>query len=352
MQFDHKKRKKYLKKVVNPVEVRPDAKVSDLLERMGDTAFQGRNLAVAVDVWEKMLRKKVKIFFGLAGAMVPAGMREVVAYLIRHRYIDCLVSTGANLFHDIHETLGSCHWQGRPDYDDNDLRSAGLDRMYDVLAIEEEFNDADEYIYEFARKLPKRPYTTREFLYLIGGDLSRRPRKKGRKDGILSTAAAAGVPVYCPAIADSSIGIALAMEDGPGHFIFDLIADVKETAALAASPGESGVIYVGGGTPKNFIQQAEVTADMMCKKVKGHTYAVQIITDSPHWGGLSGCTFEEAQSWGKIALKSTHVTVNSDATIALPLIVTALAERMAGVERRAPKMDIDTSYRVEKRLWD
>jgi deoxyhypusine synthase len=348
MEFDFRKRKKYLKKTVRPVQVKRTARVSELVEGMRETAFQGKNLAIAVDVWEEMLKKKATVFFGLAGAMVPAGMREIIVYLIRKRYIDCLVSTGANLFHDIHETLGSFHWQAHHNLDDNDLRAAGLDRIYDVLALEEEFNDADKYIYDFARTLPKRPYTTREFLYSLGKDLS----KKGQKDGILTAAYASGVHVYCPAVADSSIGIALALEDGPGHFIFDIIGDVKETASIAAKARESGVVYVGGGTPKNFIQQAEVTADLMCRKVKGHKYAVQITADAPHWGGLSGCTFEEAQSWGKIAKRSRHVTVNSDATIALPIIVTALAERMKGVKRRGLKMDIGSCYRVEKRLWD
>lgn len=348
MHFDLKKRKRYLNKAVKPVKIRPGKGVSDLLKRMGDTGFQGKNLSGAADVWEEMLRTRTLVFFGLAGAMVPAGMREVLVYLIKHRFIDCLVSTGANLFHDIHETLGSCHWQGDHNIDDNELRDAGLDRMYDVYGVEEEFNDSDKYIYEFAGGLDRRPYTTREFLSLMGRDLS----KRTKTDGILTSAFKSGVHVYCPAVADSSIGIALALQDGKDHFIFDLIGDVKETAHMAASAKDSGVIYVGGGTPKNFIQQTEVTADLMCRKVKGHKYAMQITADAPHWGGLSGCTFEEAVSWGKISKKSRHVTVNTDATIALPIIVTALAERMKGFKRTLPVIDFKNSYRVKKRLFD
>jgi deoxyhypusine synthase len=275
-------------------------------------------------------------------------MRKIIVHLIKSRYIDCLVSTGANLFHDIHETLGRRHWQGSHTVDDTELKDSGLDRMYDVYAIEEEFNSSDEYIYDFSRTLEKRPYTTREFLYLLGKDLSRR----GREEGILTAAYKAGVHVYCPAIADSSIAIALALADGRDYPLFDCVGDVKETAHLAAGSSKSGVVFVGGGTPKNFIQQTEVTANMMGRKSTGHNYAVQITADSPHWGGLSGCTFEEAQSWGKIAKKSKKVSVNCDTTIALPIIVTALKQRMRGVKRVLPGMDLAGSYRVRKRIWD
>lgn len=341
-------KKRYLKKPVRPVEVKPGADVEDLLSRMGSTAFQGRNLSVAVDVWEDMLKARTTVFFGLAGAMVPAGMREVVVYLIKNRFIDCLVSTGANLFHDIHETLGRRHYQGSHIMDDNDLKECGIDRIYDVFAVEEEFNEADRYIYDFSERLDKRPYTTREFLHLLGKDLA----KKSSKDGIVSAAFRSNVPVYCPAVADSSIGIALALKDGPGHLIFDIIGDVKETAVMAAEAANTGVVYVGGGTPKNFIQQAEVTATLMNRDVEGHKYAVQITADSPHWGGLSGCTFEEARSWGKIAKRSRHVTVNADATIALPLVVTALAKRMKGFKRRRPAFDFSACFDVPERIWE
>jgi deoxyhypusine synthase len=295
-----------------------------------------------------MLKTNTVVFFGLAGAMVPAGMREILVYLIKNRFVDCLVSTGANLFHDIHETLGRYHWQGTHAMDDNLLHEHGIDRIYDVFAVEDEFNLTDRYIYDFAETLEARPYTTREFLYLMGNDLSR----KGKKDGIVSSAASSGVHIYCPAVADSSIGIALALKDGPAHFIFDMIGDVKETALIASSGKQTGVVYVGGGTPKNFIQQTEVTAALQKRAVEGHRYAVQITADSPHWGGLSGCTFEEAQSWGKISKRSTHVTVHSDATIALPFIATALARRMKGFKRTPPKMDISGSNRVSKRIWE
>jgi len=318
------KHSKFLKQPVIPFEIKEDLTVADALTAMSHTAFQARNLSMAVDIWGTMLKEKVTIFFGLAGAMVPAGMRSVITYLIKNRMIDCLVSTGANLFHDIHESLGRFHYQGSPFMDDVMLQKEGIDRIYDVFASEMEFRRLDDYITQFAETLDlDRPYTTREFLYLLGQKIS----KESIREGIVTSAYKAGVPIYCPAIGDSSIGIALAARTKGKKFLFDIIADVQETALLALKAEETGVIYIGGGTPKNFIQQVEVTACLWDRNTPGHEYAIQVTTDSPHWGGLSGCTFDEAKSWGKIKEGAKMVTVHCDSTIALPLIATAVAQK-------------------------
>jgi deoxyhypusine synthase len=226
---------------------------------MSHTAFQARNLSTAFDVWGSMLKGRTTIFFGMAGAMVPAGMRNVIVYLIQNRLIDCLVSTGANLFHDIHETVGRYHYQGSQFADDEVLQKEGVDRIYDVFASEPEFRSLDDYIMAFAETLDlNRSYTTREFLFLLGQKLS----KESDRDGIVSSAYKAGVPIYCPAIGDSSIGIGLAARTKGKKFMFDIVADVQETAILTLKADDTGVIYIGGGTPKNFIQQMEVTASL------------------------------------------------------------------------------------------
>ncbi len=313
----------YLKYPTEPLVIKENIKVSELLAAMGRCSFQARNLSLALKVWEKMLKEDTFIFFGLAGAMVPAGMRKVVMYLIQQRYIDCLVSTGANLFHDIHETIGKYHYIGSTEIDDIKLRQARIDRIYDTFASEDEFIATDNTIAQWAEEFPKRNYSTREFLYLLGKRLF-----SYQEDGILKSAAKVKIPVYCPALGDSSIGIALTeLYQKRGVKIeFDILKDIAETAYLA-SLKETGVIYIGGGVPKNFIQQTEVTAPFLGYKVSGHKYAIQITQDVPFWGGLSGCTFQEAQSWGKIALDADMVTVYADATIILPLLVTALAEK-------------------------
>ncbi len=331
------KHSKFLKHPTRPFEVNENSTVADALTAMSQTAFQGKNLASAVDVWGSMLKGNVTIFFGLAGAMVPAGMRNIISYLIKNRLIDCLVSTGANLFHDMHETLGKYHYQGDANTDDVLLQKEGVDRMYDVFASEPEFRNLDSYITRFADTIDlDRPYTTREFLFLLGQHLS----KQTETDGIVTSAFKAGVPIYCPALGDSSIGIGLAARTKGKKVLFDIIADVQETALLSLKAKETGVIYLGGGTPKNFIQQMEVTAHLWSNKVVGHEYAIQVTADAPHWGGLSGCTFEEAKSWGKIKQNAKMVTVHCDSTIALPLITTAVAQKYKDLIKKRNSPDL------------
>lgn len=315
----------FLDTPVDPFPVDGSLNARQLLERMAKTSFQGRNLGTALSIWRQMVEDEAYIFFGLAGAMVPAGMRRVIVFLLHNGLIDCLVSTGANLFHDCHETLGRKHFQGSAAADDEILREHQVDRIYDTFASDREFQQTDRFIAQFASELPgDHPYTTREFLRLLGERLS----EEADEEGILTAAAKAGVPVYCPAIGDSSIVIALAVGAGgrAPAVQFDIVADVRETADLAAGADSTGVIYVGGGTPKNFIQQTEVTAALRGDEVSGHRYAVQITADAPHWGGLSGCTFSEAQSWGKISAGARKVSVHCDATIALPLLASSLAD--------------------------
>jgi deoxyhypusine synthase len=307
--------------------------VAALLEKMQGVSFQGRTLAMAYRIWKTMLGDRVMIMMGMSGAMVPAGMRRLVVYMIKNRLIDCLVTTGANLFHDIHETLGRKHFQCAPEVDDVLLQKNLIDRMYDTLADEEEFREADEMIGAFAAGLDQsRSYTTREFLNLLGKHLE----KRAKDEGIVTAAARASVPLYCPAIGDSSIGIGIAENRflGKNRFTFDVVGDVLETARLAADSPASGVIYFGGGTPKNFVNQTEVTATFIRASHNGHKYALQIVTDAPHWGGLSGCTFAESQSWGKIAHNAAFIDCHCDSTIAMPILITALSEEGALIRKR------------------
>jgi deoxyhypusine synthase len=317
-------REKFLHTPTEPLQIEPGMTTDQLLRGMEKMSFQGRQLARAASVWETGLRSDAYVMMGLAGAMVPAGMRNIIRFLMEQKYINCLVSTGANLFHDLYETLGHCHYIGSPQADDEALFEQGIDRIYDTYADEIEFENLDCWIGAWASsKLEDRPYTTREFLFELGLEADR--VSGGKAPGVLTTAARCGVPIYCPAIGDSSIGIGLA---GSGSkLLFDVVADVRETAELVVGR-DTMVVYCGGGTPKNFIQQTEVTVKHLDQESAGHKFAIQFITDAPHWGGLSGCTFEEAISWGKINPQGEKISVFCDATIALPVVVSALATRM------------------------
>jgi len=328
---------KFLKNPTRPLRVEGIKNTAELLEKMSGISFQGRNLSKALSIWKEMLKQDLVIFLGLAGAMIPGGLRQVMVYLIKNRLIDCLVSTGANLFHDLHESLGRYHYIGDHRVDDRELCKANIDRIYDTFASEAEFRQMDEFIKEFTLSLDlKRRYTTWEFFHALGKKLSR----IRKKEGVISSAYTYGVPIFCPAIGDSSYGIALVeLSKATGkRFQFDVIKDAEEISNLALWAKSTGVVYIGGGTPKNFIQQAEVIASLERKSKRyGHSYAIQIIVDAPYWGGLSGCTFSEAQSWGKIHPQARMVTVNSDATIALPFLVGALSQGSKSLIRKRIK---------------
>src|SRR5438105_7971381 len=331
-----KKRSRFLQVPIAPFTVDPDLKADAILEKMERISFQGRSLGVAHRVWQKMLQDDVTIFMGMAGALSAGGLRMVVAHLITNRYIDCLVSTGANLYHDLHETRGQHHYIGSAHADDAALAEERIDRVYDTYASEEEFISNDNWIADFASTLETRPYTSREFLHLLGGHLW---NTTGR-DGILTAAFRANVPIFCPAIADSSIGMGLSQarqkRAGTGHI--DNIGDIVESANLIIRRPRTASVVLGGGTPKNFINQASVQAEFYSPEVGGHRFALQIVTDVPHFGGASGSSLEEAQSWGKLASDAARVSVQADATVALPILASALATTAPPIlaRRKAP----------------
>jgi deoxyhypusine synthase len=318
-----KTKSRFLRAPVEPFTVIAGATADDVLARMERVSFQGRSLATARRIWEKMLGDDCTIFFGVAGALSAGGMRLIVSHLVHERYVDCLVSTGANLYHDLHETRGRHHYLGSPRENDAALQAEHIDRVYDTYANEEEFIENDEWIASFTLTLERRPYTTREFLYRLGEYLW----KETRQEGILTSAYRASVPVFCPAIADSSIGMGLsqARDRDASAGQIDVIGDIMESANLIIRRPRTASVVLGGGTPKNFINQASVQAEFYDDRVGGHRYALQIVTDVPHFGGASGASLEEAQSWGKLAADAEQVTVHADATLALPLLATALA---------------------------
>ena len=314
---------------IKPFIVEPDLSGAQILDRMAGISFQGRNLATAHRVWKKMLSDDCLIFLGVAGALSAGGLRLILAHLITHRYIDCIVSTGANLYHDLHECRGRQHFQGSPEADDRALQAAHIDRVYDTLMDEDEFIDNDNWIATFSETLDKRPYTSREFLYRLGEHLW----NETARNGILTAAYRSNVPIFCPAIADSSIGMGLSQgrQSMPGIGQIDVIGDIVESANLVIRKRRTASVVLGGGTPKNFINQASVQAEFYSSGISGHSYALQIVADVPHFGGASGSTLAEARSWGKVAADADQVTVNADATLALPLLTTALVTTLPDV---------------------
>jgi len=321
--FGHPVKKEGKAKMRPTKPVAPSDNVAELLKGMASCGFQGRNLGESLRVWKEMLTDdECTIFFGLSGAMLPAGMQKVLIELARRHYIDVVVSTGANIFHDVCEHVGVRHYMGHHNVDDSELYTEGIDRIYDVFAYEEDFRRVDRGIANFAEKISPFYGSSREFLGMLGEWLA-----KAVPDGesFLSACAQEGIPVFVPAFCDSSLGIGALIARRRGVKIdIDQIADTDEVTSFVEDSKKTGVIYVGGGVPKNFIQQTQVIGSIHAKDLGGHDYAIQYTTDSPHFGGLSGCTFEEAISWGKESVQTKYVQVHVDATIALPLVTSAL----------------------------
>jgi len=333
-------RGRFLEVPTVPPDVRGRS-VSELVGAMEHTGFQGRKLGEATRAWEMALRaERCTVFLGITGAMVPAGQRRVLAHLITNRFVDAVVSTGAQVFHDIHESLGGRHFQGNPAEDDEQLFRHRIDRMYDVYGSEAAYRETDRLIAGFVSSLDlKRHYSSRQFMDLLGAYLI---RQGAAKDSVITSAHLAGVPLFLPALSDSSIGIALMVARAHGRkIVVDQMQDTDEVTQITVASPRTGVVYLGGGVPKNWVNQTEVIADCLGHKVRGHEFAVQFTTDAPHWGGLSGCTFEEAVSWGKIDPKGAKVQCFVDATIALPIVAHALNERLPRnlKTRRYPRFD-------------
>jgi deoxyhypusine synthase len=240
-----------------------------------------------------------------------------------------LVLSGAMLFHDLHETLGRYHFQAHPTMTDAELESAQISRMWDLLASDEEYREAKEWIGGFTNQLDQtRPFSPREFLHLLGRELA----EIASEDGVLTSAYKARVPVFCPAIADSglSVGIAGARFEKKNNFMFDVVQDVLDMANVMGQARVSGIINLGGGTTKSFIQQATTSSFLQKEHHHGHKYAIQISTDSAHPGGRSNSvSFDEGLIYGKLARGAHTAYVPCDATIALPILITSLSQTAA-----------------------
>ncbi len=326
---------------VEAIEVEPRS-VSQLLACMAKTAYQGRTLAAAAEVWQEMLAcPGLCVVLGLSGSMSTAGQWKLVNWLIQRRYIDVLVSTGANITEDLVEAMGAGYLQGTPAADNQALLEADLNRYYDVYGRESDYRRMEELLCDFLLRLPDGAVLSSvELLHGLGRWLDAR-----RVPGILALAARHGVPVFSPALLDSALGEAYLMaQRRGGRLLLDQGREFDQFVGIGERVGDVGVVYVGGGVPKDFTQLMAISLSPWARDRPAgqraghrrekigeyyypHRYAIQITTDSPQWGGLSGCTLEEAISWGKVLREGRHVTCYCDATIALPLITHALCER-------------------------
>lgn len=295
-------------KNVNQFKISNDVDIIDIIERLKETGFNAKRLALACKIYKEMINdEKCTKFFGLAGAMVPVGMQGIIHDFIKEDFIDILVITGANLTHDIAETLGFHHLQGEPNIDNFDdvvLHEKEINRIYDVFLPNRVYEGIEEFVKNLT--IPDKNMPVSDFLKFLGKNLPENP------NSILKICAEKDIPIFCPAFTDSG----LALQLGFHHQDLNLnhFKDMLKMVNLAWDAKKAGVCIIGGGVPKNFIFQSM----QFCPN--SAYYAIQITMDRPEPGGLSGATLDEAISWGKVNEKARYTTLISDATIVLPVM--------------------------------
>lgn len=311
-------------KMIEPLQLDGNENVKDFIKNVfGNSGFNARRLFEACQVFDKMIENNATICLTLSGAMTPIGMSGPIIKLIESGFIDFIVTTGANMYHDLHRPCDYPMRQGDFRVDDSMLNKCEISRIYDVF-IEDRHTlmATDKVIMETARKNDfTKPISTSDLHYFLGKEImesASHPEKS-----LLAAAYKHKVPLYCPSPGDSSIAMNFAVP----HFYdkpinIDPFIDILETTAIVWNSDKNGAVEIGGGSPKNFYMQTQPMLWQILNMDKGgHDYFVQLTTDSPQWGGLSGATPQEAVSWGKLKEDTNdYAVVYSDASITFPLL--------------------------------
>jgi len=318
--LSHNRKKDLLSKEVEHIDITSfDAR--NIISSMEKMSFVSRETANAANIFNEMIKDKdCTIFLTLAGSTSAAGCMHVYRDMVKYNMVDAIVATGASIIDmDFFEALGFKHYQGSQFQNDIELRENYIDRIYDTYIDENELQMCDKTINEIADNLEPRSYTSREFINEIGKYLKSNAKKKG---SLIEIAYDNNVPIFCPAFTDSSAGFGLVMhqEKNPNkHITIDSIREFRELTEIKIKSKGSGLFMIGGGVPKNFIQDTVICAELLGKKVDMHKYAVQITVADTRDGACSSSTLKEASSWGKIDVTKEQM-VFAEATGVLPLI--------------------------------
>ena len=289
---------------------------------MQKMSFVSREIGNAANIYNNMLKDRdCTIFLTLAGSTSAAGCMNIYRDMIKYNMVDAIIATGASIIDmDFFEALGFKHYRGSQFEDDNKLRKNYIDRIYDTYIDEDELQFCDKTICEIANKLEPKSFTSREFIHEIGKYLKTNSKKKG---SLIETAFDKDVPIFCPAFTDSSAGFGLVMhqEKNPNkHITIDSIREFRELTEIKIRSKRSGLFMIGGGVPKNFIQDTVICAELLGKEVDMHRYAIQITVADSRDGACSSSTLKEASSWGKVETTQEQM-VFAEATSVLPLII-------------------------------
>ncbi|PNX47870.1 MAG: deoxyhypusine synthase [Thermoplasmata archaeon M8B2D] len=307
-----------------------------IIESFDDMAFQSRNLARACKIYDQMLKdSNCSIILCLAGSLVSAGLKKLIIDLIKHNMVDCIVSTGAIVVdQDFFEGLGFNHYRGFVNADDDQLRKLMIDRIYDTFIDEEDLRVCDMSTKKIADTMKPGAYSSREFIYRMGEYLD----KNGKAESFVHEAYKKQVPIFCPAFSDSSAGFGLVFhqtEKKTKSISIDSVADFRELTEIKVKSKDTGLLMIGGGVPKNFVQDTVVAADILGVDAPMHKYAVQLTVADERDGALSGSTLKEANSWGKVDVGLEQM-VFGEASITFPLLA-SYAYHKGNWKKRKPK---------------
>ena len=316
----HNSKKDFLKNPVEHIDITSfDSR--KIISSMKKMSFVSRETGNAAEIFNQMLKDKdCTIFLTLAGSTSAAGCMNIYRDMVKYNMVDAIVATGASIIDmDFFEALGFKHYQGSQFQDDNELRKNYIDRIYDTYIDEDELQFCDKTICEIADKLKPKSYTSREFIHEIGKYLKSHAKKK---NSLIEIAHNNNVPIFCPAFTDSSAGFGLVMhqEKNPkNHITIDSVREFRELTEIKIRSKSSGLFMIGGGVPKNFIQDTVICAELLGKNVDMHKYAIQITVADSRDGACSSSTLKEASSWGKVDVSKEQM-VFAEATSVLPLI--------------------------------
>ena len=317
----HNSKKDFLKSPVKHIDITSfdSRKIISSMQKM---SFVSRETGNAANIYNQMLKDKdCTIFLTLAGSTSAAGCMNIYRDMVKYKMVDAIVATGASIIDmDFFEALGFRHYQGSQFQDDYELRKNYIDRIYDTYIDEDELQFCDKTICKIADKLKPKSYTSREFIYEIGKYLKKNSKKK---DSLIENAYENNVPIFCPAFTDSSAGFGLVMhqEKNPeNHITIDSIREFRELTEIKIRSKGSGLFMIGGGVPKNFVQDTVICAELLGKEVDMHKYAIQITVADSRDGACSSSTLKEASSWGKVD-NTKEQMIFAEATSVLPLII-------------------------------
>jgi len=311
-----------------------------LIEAFDHMAFQSRNLANACKIYDTMLADtECSVILCLAGSLVSAGLKNVIVDMIRHNMVDAIVSTGAIVVdQDFFEGLGFKHYRGDVQVDDTKLQKMHIDRIYDTFIDEDDLRICDMTTKKIADELPPRPYSSREFIYEMGRYLEKHGKNP---DSFVLEAYKHEIPIFVPAFSDCSAGFGLVFhqhERKNNYVTIDSVKDFRELTELKVKSKQTGLLMIGGGVPKNFVQDTVVAADILGIDAPMHKYAIQLTVADERDGALSGSTLKEANSWGKVDTGYEQM-VYSEATITFPLLVSYAYHKGAWKKRKQQKLN-------------